>query len=342
MEIDMHYGAIYYLASLAKIGDSETEKIAWSSQFVDDAKYGGTLQFGGGEGYLCANSAHRHLTDNLSAHTRLVWIPFHFMPDPEEQGPYLQRLECVKDGQLARNAVMAAIHETDMDVRPYRFGIALHAYADTWSHWGFSGLPSDTNLVSHVRPLNVEQSIFEESLSWVATAFPWGKDMNPIGHMYASTCPDLPYLEWEYVEHGRSDPVKPHRMNASDYKLASENLYAFMMQFNGSSSGLSIPKDHKITVNKLIDLKEDDKETRLAEWTKHCEQAFGRHIPAYDGEGWITDAIGEGWKTDVCITLSGMNYQNFKKTHYWRFCQGLRKHLTYIVEELAKGGISIL
>ncbi len=65
-------------------------------------------------------------------------------------------------------------------------------------------------------------------------------------------------------------------------------------------------------------------------------------MPSYDEEAWINDAIGEGWKKDVCVTLYGTSYDEFKKTDYWKFCEGLRKHLTFIVDELEKGGIYII
>jgi len=273
MEKDMHYGAIHYLAYLAGIEKMEAKKIAWSSQLVDDAKFGGTVQLDDNNGYICANSAHRHLIDNLSVHTRLVWIPFHFVPDPKREGPFLERLECVKDNELAGRAVVEAINEADIEVRPYRFGVALHAYADTWSHWGFSGLPSDTNLVSKVKPLNVGQSLFEKVLSWFGSLFSREKNIIPIGHSYAATCPDLPYLKWQYVNQGASSPVPP-RENYEDFEKALVNIYAYMNQYKGSPSSAAIPSSHHDTIVKLIRLRDDNEDRRLAQWERIGKNSF--------------------------------------------------------------------
>ena len=341
MEIDMHYGAIYYLASLAGIDFEEARKIAWSSQFVDDANYGGSVQFEGGEGYICTNSAHRHLSDNLSAQARLVWVPFHFVPDPNTQAPFLRRLECVKDSELVNASVVEALNETDPQIRPYRFGVALHAYADSWSHYGFSGIPSDTNLVRNVKTLNIDQSLWEKSMAWVAThALNKGR-MNPIGHLYAASCPDLPYLEWEYTDHKTGSPVRV-RNNHEDFSNAVNKIYTYMLKYKGEPYDSSIPAENVSRIDQLINLQQDSGEKRLEQWAESYYKTFGLRMPSYKHKAWITDAFSEAWEDDVCLTISGESHNSFRQKDFWKFSEGLKKHLTFIVTELSNRGLTLM
>jgi hypothetical protein len=82
---------------------------------------------------------------------RYVYMPFHFLPGDQSirMKGRLNPYACVADSRLARNLVNAAIRSGD----PYRLGIALHTYADTWSHQNFTGFDERWNsLKSWRRP----------------------------------------------------------------------------------------------------------------------------------------------------------------------------------------------
>jgi hypothetical protein len=343
MQIDMHYGAVYYLAIFAGVSSDEAIKIACSSQLVDDAKFGGTVQFCDGDGCICNNSAHANLTDNLSAHARLVWIPYHFVPELTTRGTFLEKLKCVKDSSLARSAIEEAIEERDSDIRPYRFGVALHAYADTWSHYGFSGIASDTNLVKHVRPLDIKQN----PLEWVETKFGnlvgyiKGSRMNPIGHLFAETCPDLPYLKWQYAVVGTNSPPIM-RNNQNDFREALESIYQYMLQYLGTRPVSGIPAPQKVVFDQLLSMNEDNGEKRLSKWAEMFKKKFNMDIPEYEEQAWIDNSFGKVWKKDVCMLLDSETSLEFKKSDYWRFCRGLSKHGNYIVGRLAQNGIELV
>ncbi|OPY86848.1 MAG: hypothetical protein A4E72_01587 [Syntrophus sp. PtaU1.Bin208] len=341
MQIDMHYGAIYYLASLAGIGEEEAEKIAWSSQFVDDAEFGGTVQFSEGQGCICSNSAHRYITDNVSAHGRLVWIPYHFVPDTKTQGSFLDRLKCKKNSDLAGAAVQAALDETNPISRPYRFGVALHAYAETWSHYEFTGLWSDSNLIDHVEPVNVDQNWWESLKSDAGSVYATlkGRQESALGHLLADKCPDLPYLVWRYRVTAGLGLIP--RNNPEDFWKAIRAMYRYMISYKGSASSPDIPPEHEKIMNGLIEQQEDDPRKRLSQWNKAISKKFHRSLPEYQEEKWIDDALGKKWKRDKCI-ISDATYQSFIKSHYWQFCEALRKHSDIIVSLLAKQGLYLV
>lgn len=342
MQIDMHYGAVYYLACLAGIDAKEAEKIAWSSQFVDDAKFGGTVQFGSnGDGCICINSAHRYLTDNISAVGRLVWIPFHFVPGSTTQGSFLDRLKCEKDSDLAKVAIRQAL-KSDAAIRPYRFGVALHAYADTWAHYGFSGLWSDSNLVDHVEPTNVQRNFWESVKAWAGTVYAEfrGKKDSALGHLLADVCPDLPYLQWRYQATTGLSQI--HRDNPKDYKLALDAIYQYMLQYSGATPILRIPlKKHWEIINELIEQQEDNPLSRLSRWSDEIFKQFDAPIPEYDQRKWTDNALGLEWNEDICI-ITDAPYASFLQSNYWRFCVALRIHLELIVGLLSKQGLCLI
>ena len=340
MQIDMHYGAIYYLANLVGIGADEAEKIAWSSQFVDDAQFGGTVQFPSGAGCICSNSAHQYVTDNLSAHGRLVWIPFHFVPDTSTKGSFLDRLKCKKNSDLASAAVQEALSETDLSLKPYRLGVALHAYADTWAHYEFSGFWSDSNLIEHVKPINVKQDLWESFKAMAGTLYSElnGKQESALGHLLADVCPDLPYLEWQY----RITEGKPliHRNNPEDYKKALQAICKYLVQYKSSTSNPQLPQMNWTVLDTLIGQQEDDPLKRLSRWSAAISTEFDRELPQYKENTWIDDALGKEWKKDKCI-MADVPYSTFVKSDYWRFCEALRKHSEFIVGSLSRQGLYV-
>jgi len=54
---------------------------------------------------------------------------------------------CKKESKIIKSIVEEAVNSAD----PIKLGITLHAYADTFSHQGFSGIVSKVNDVEGVR-----------------------------------------------------------------------------------------------------------------------------------------------------------------------------------------------
>lgn len=83
----------------------------------------------------------------LSIFQRDVFVPFHFLPGDLEKIPDIRgRKNSDSTTANSRNAVALlkdALESGDL----YRIGIALHTFADTWSHQNFSGYRDDWNAV---------------------------------------------------------------------------------------------------------------------------------------------------------------------------------------------------
>lgn len=82
--------------------------------------------------------------------TRPVWVPFHFLPGAA--GPsFRHKMVCQKDSEVANR--MLDFYLSDATLSAHRdhmlhlIGVAAHVYADTFSHYGFSGLSDELNQI---------------------------------------------------------------------------------------------------------------------------------------------------------------------------------------------------
>src|SRR5262245_50754916 len=149
MDIDMHYYGTYALARAAGLSASVARRIAVSAEFVDDSTDTEVIVHPDGARFRGEATAH-HPTDwapNIDRDDQLlVWVPFHFLPggDGDTQS---RKLMCTKNSRLAQQMVT---HHLDWCEKPFAvelMGITAHVYADTFAHYGFSGVSSRVNRV---------------------------------------------------------------------------------------------------------------------------------------------------------------------------------------------------
>jgi hypothetical protein len=175
-----------------------SKKVAYASQHTDDAKYEHTLNFENGGRFQQVLSAHKFIDPDvfsLDSQYR-IYVPFHFIPG--NQGDRFQeRMVCRQDSEIAQKMVQEVANLKCKPYQLHRLGIALHVYADTWSHQDFSGLQTDLNDVEEIDVLN-------ESSVGIAKLFSsFFRDIKEalipyIGHAEAVTLPDEPHREWTF------------------------------------------------------------------------------------------------------------------------------------------------
>lgn len=160
MQKDFHYDIIFALAREAGYSDADANIIAYASQYVDDntdREY--TVSDSSGEFYVgfpekigaSGNFFFPIITQAVDITSfklsvqRYVYAPFHFIPGDNtidmkgRKNPLCTTRGC----KNAEDLVMAAVKSKDI----YRIGVALHTYADTFSHERFSALHEDWNKV---------------------------------------------------------------------------------------------------------------------------------------------------------------------------------------------------
>ena len=146
MDVEFHY-YLTHLASIAGGRDpDESQKIAYSSQYLDHNVSSLIINKGSVDEYKNYISQ----TNNIlfpRRRLRRIYPVFHFIPGGS--GGNVRRdgktdsLITTPDSDLANKLMDQALDTGN----PYRIGIALHGYADTWAHQNFTGTFSKLNKV---------------------------------------------------------------------------------------------------------------------------------------------------------------------------------------------------
>ena len=162
MHKDMHYAGTYALAKLAGLSDDTALKIGGSAQFVDDSGDDESI-YDDKTGELFASEISTRYAD-IAKYAKqrsfllnyidqlAIWVPFHFLPGGKGN-TLTQKLVCQPDSEIARAMIAShlkkavALQEGGRKWGPHLIGVAAHVYADTFAHYGFSGVSSRRNLV---------------------------------------------------------------------------------------------------------------------------------------------------------------------------------------------------
>jgi hypothetical protein len=265
MQKDFHYYVIYALAKEAGYSDNDAYIIAYASQYVDDntdREY--TISDDHGEFYVrfpdkIGNSGDFYfpiitqavdITSFKLSVQRYVYAIFHFLPgdnDVEINGK--KNFLCTTRGcKNAVNALQEALKNGDI----HRIGVALHTYADTWSHERFSGFHEDWN--------KVHESIIG------------GLPPN-IGHAEVFNKPDEISIEWIDKRFGKEE-IK----NRERALLASEHIFDFIKK------GRVQWNDVKSAFEDIINAKNFD------ERIKKIKDMYPG-MADYDEDKWINEAL---------------------------------------------------
>ncbi len=239
MQLDGHHTATYVAARAAGFLHDEALIVAYSAQYVDDATNSGIIQFVDSE-YMYSRIASAHKTVDhhnlMDFDNHNVWLPFHFLPSNscakkgEESETEISKIVCEEDSDVARDMLRAALTDRNTPRGLYRLGVAMHVYADTFTHHGFIGALNEANRVSGITCGNkkMDNEILCSTLSDLALEIAsnfWAflkmiyyslkfmikerksfliyyrtfYSKEPLGHARASVFPDQPFLKWEYV-----------------------------------------------------------------------------------------------------------------------------------------------
>lgn len=366
MQIDFHYYATYALARAAGLNPEAARTIATCSQYVDDATESQMVL--NGEGSRFAPEVTAHAITDLRQNTdvddqRRVWVPFHFLPGGE--GNELSaKLVCRKNGTIARAMVAHALDQADKPFALELLGITAHVYADTFSHWGFSGVSSRRNRVegatitvnsatpdavatmtASMKRFFAQYGVqggllenFRKAISNVANS------AGALGHGAVATCPDQPYLAWGFEYEfpdlaGRGED----RLNMLDFREAARELHAMFVDFakrrpdvvaSGGGSGFDSIDSSVTRIVATVAEKED----RIRVWQGAVQDG---HL--FNGESRIPeyDAAAMNASRDTLARASSAT--EAAKAPAFRFFQAAAAHRWYVLRELFPAhGIAIV
>ena len=252
MQIDAHYYAVLAFSRAAGFKKQHARDIAYASQFVDDAKINHVIPKGKVpptiKGHLVTIGNEKCFYDMATCHSYKKietfnynsmsknTIPFHFMPGCDGNN-FVKKLRCKENGPVIQAMFDQVIERGNL----LELGIALHVFADTYSHQGFSGLLSKVNDITKLdiegksrRIGDIAQKLRHQVMKNIYAKF--DKYMPAYGHGQALEFPDIPYLSWSY-HYDSSDEFSSQNKysgpihNKMRFKAAFEEIETYLGQF---------------------------------------------------------------------------------------------------------------
>jgi hypothetical protein len=340
MQLDMHYYGTYAMARTAGLKKDVALAIATAAEFVDDSD---TVSAPLADGAYLYHDATAHHPAELEPNTdpddqRRVWLPFHFLPG--NQGKTLEeRLVCVKDSDIARELVEFSLAQAQAPFGAVLLGIAAHVYADTFSHYGFSGISSGLNRVEEdsidirVKKKRILNYISEKFQDFAEKFGGAAGNLLGLGHGSVATYPDRPYLVWSFTyKDGRPSG---ERNNPATYFEACQRLHAMFTRYAAlvpAHADKAARVDFAAiadTVQGILDL-EGKLNERCRAWQKIFESGLfcGKNppekIPAYSETLFAHDA-GALQKADL---------PKAEKTLAYQFMQAAAVHREFVLKNL--------
>jgi hypothetical protein len=326
LQIDFHHTVTYVCARLAGFGHEDADIIAYSSQYVDDAQNEGTINFDNGSCFTrnASSFSVKNYSDFKELKEKYILIPFHYLPgnggntlDKEVKGGYHSKLKCTQNSFIAKDMIKGCFDDKDKPYALHRLGIALNVYSDTFVHYGFSGIPNDTNKIELVKISKInEKENNKEDENWHDKLKEFfddkydekEKSFSPeceiLGHAAVLSYPDLPYIKWRHKKGNRIEA----RNNAFDMFSAVKHIYKILYTYKREMSfgslqfkDINIPdKDFDLIYENFINFDLSDKKARHIKWLEFInENNFSFDMDdelSYKNKGvnsWKHKALGE-------------------------------------------------
>jgi hypothetical protein len=343
MQYDMHYYGTYAMAAAAGIQQQDAEVIATAAQFVDDQNFARWVLANSREGILGIATAHHPLEAGIRTvfshaegdDSRLVWVPFHFLPGAEGKS-FPEKMLCRKNSKVV-NRMLDYYLSAEM-LREHRshalhlMGIAAHVYADTFSHYGFSGIRSDCNRIDNdsIRydPSHSKKIIdyIQEKKDRFMSHF---TEAPSLGHGAVATDPDRPYLKWSFKYEGGE---MSHRDNPASYLQACQNLFLRFRQFAQVFYGQAVPalaewEQLEAPVKTILALEASGDE-RVDCWLNAMQSGQLGNIPA------CRQYNQDEWSDEIDKLESSPDTTNFSKSHPYHFFVAADYHRNYVLKRL--------
>ena len=339
MQLDMHYYGTYAMARAAGLKKKASRIIATAAQFVDDNAGKESVDFrDGGRMDVEATAHHAYQIKNIDKEDqRQIWVPFHFLPGNEGDS-YTDRLVCQKDSAIAKEMGRFNLSIVDQPYALPLIGITAHVYADTFSHYDFSGVSSRKNRLVNDSFRFVElqskmevyirdkekrfrenypgEDFMDNIKSWVAETF-----SGALGHGAAVTFPDRPFLKWDF-EYEETNQRCPLRDNPQTFLEACEALHAMFREVarkrpdfaeNDSYKDFQSIKDWVVEILNT----QADKKGRIQAWKDAAlgGKIFGagaEKIPIYDEATWHNQRDNLKRKKDSSTAIDSDIYRFYQ------------------------------
>jgi hypothetical protein len=243
---DSHYYALLAFCRACGFKKEYAHLVAYASQYVDDAKINlmyianpnDDIEFdiiNGRPAFFNMATAHSYFRISTFNYESMInnTSAFHFVPGCKGEG-FTKKMRCMEESPIIVDMLNDVVQAQDLIM----LGIVLHAYADTFSHQGFSGLLSKVNDINNCKVKSelylglrdrilyyfklLSKDKYDEVFDNVVPAY---------GHGLALDFPDIPYLVWSY-EYDRSDEfICSYRLTEIDNKERFQRSFSKIKKY---------------------------------------------------------------------------------------------------------------
>jgi hypothetical protein len=372
MKKDAHYYALLAMSRSVGIEKETAHKIAYASQFVDDAKVNKITLAADNPSDLLSqlgdeiiNAATCHSYSDLSTYNYSSMTAntsaFHFVPGCEGRN-FPKKMRCKKESKIIKSIVEEAVNNAD----PIKLGITLHAYADTFSHQGFSGIASKVNDVEGVRENNqiyisnyqlLKEKRWKEIGTRITTFLSElikDRVVPAYGHGQVYSYPDIPYLEWRY-EYDATDNfssqyqvsrVKNTERFIEALKKIKDILQKFLENNDQYRDDSVVEVDYEEFYSILTARKVE--EELIADWkdfmlAKGLLSSSDQNIIEYDNNIWLKEAFKDFINCDFERRIVNDVHlaDDFLQSNWYQYYQGIQWYKQLFFKAAEKNGLSI-
>lgn len=219
MHKDFHLYGTYLAARLAGRNAEHAKATAFAAQATDDFTY---------SEYAVCQSPCAMITEDMNV-LKTYWSTFHFLPSGigtplTEERMYITGPEGLLFNKLL--GIANGLREKNDRLNLAYLGIIMHIIADTFSHKGFSGIPSKFNIVEHLIMCEKQGlGAVGTKNAHVPVFFAKHFAKAAIGHGTAGNAPDLSWVSYTYIDFDCSGNVTKARDNAVTFAEAFVTLY---------------------------------------------------------------------------------------------------------------------
>lgn len=249
MDKSFHYYCIRVLAEKAGFSAEHAQTIAYASQYTDDSTEHGKMTITNVPGNYDYSRLDGQTFDPIcTAHSAKNWftrlwkwarfylkedvqrrvlMPFHFLPPEELSTANQDQFDFVtqQNSPLANIIVENALKSLSQSANTpdtyglIKLGIALHTYADTWAHNGFSGRHSSVE--NDIKEIKIKREKTFRSVNPLEYIISYAAP--DVGHTEACTIPDTTDSHWKAKYANKNGKLQ--RDNSQEFLRAAEAIY---------------------------------------------------------------------------------------------------------------------
>lgn len=315
MDIEFHFYITYILSRKAGYSKDDAYIIAYSSQYTDDNTHHYYVNYKDGDHFFNEISQTMDITKPSKKRVKIYPL-FHFIPGGNEAEKTCsfdcdgkQCFVTIPNSENANLLLKNALESKDL----YRIGIAVHAFADTWSHQNFLGFKNKGNA--------------RNTVDWIPN----------IGHADFMHEPDKIHNEWKDMRLGKDGAI----VNNDDrFMEAAKKIFIHLYK---SKKPRSNDNDAAAKFDELdleIKLKEamkesywfgSDSKARIESYRKICRELDSKDYQ-YDPKKWRYAALK---KEEVEFDLFDKYWakDGFEDSDWFKFQKAVINHREYALNK---------